>query len=81
MNTQTTVWDRLTALSGVTVADDGQSLAEDLGLDSLAMVMLLLDLEDTFGFTLEESDMNPAALMTVDDVVALAVRYVADGHA
>lgn len=80
MTIERTVWDRLAALSGVEVADNGESLAEDLGFDSLAMVMLLIDLEETFGFTLAESDMNPLDLVTVADVVALARTYAGDGH-
>ena len=48
----------------------------DLALDSLRMVMLLVTLEDTFEIELDESDMNPFALVTVQDVVELAEKYV-----
>lgn len=54
------------------------SLREDLGIDSLGMVTLLLSIEDEFDIQLEESDMNPFDLKTVDDVLALAEKYVGD---
>lgn len=53
-------------------------LQKDLGFDSLQMVTLLLALEDTFHFVLEESDMNPFDLITVEDVVNLVEKYFGD---
>ena len=53
-----------------------QTLLGDLTLDSLRMVMLLVTLEDTFEIELDESDMNPFALVTVHDVVNLVSRYL-----
>lgn len=58
------------------VQDGGQTLLGDLSLDSLRMVMLLVTLEDSFEIELDESDMNPFALITVNDVVDLAMKYV-----
>ena len=54
------------------------ALQEDLSLDSLNMVMLLLELEDTFEITLDESDMNPFELSTVQDTVDLVHKYCGD---
>ena len=54
------------------------TLKYDIGLDSLAMVMLLVSIEDTFGFELNESDMNPFDLVTVKDVINLVRRYNGD---
>ena len=39
------------------------------------MVSLLVRIEEEFGFELRESDINPAALQTAEDVVSLAERY------
>lgn len=47
----------------------------DMGLDSLDMVTLLLDVEDTFGIVLDESDMNPYDLQTVEDIIHLVEKY------
>lgn len=75
MNTKHKVYQRLCDISGIEIENDSQTLSDDLGLDSLNMVLLLLDLEDTFGFELNESDMNPFDLVTVADVVKLAEKY------
>ena len=50
-------------------------LQDDLALDSLMMVSLLIEIEDTFGIRLDESDMNPFDLITVADVIRLIQKY------
>lgn len=50
-------------------------LQNDLGMDSLSMVMLLIELEETFQIQIHESDMNPFDLNTVENVVRLVERY------
>lgn len=62
-------------LCGREVEDVDQSLSEELMLDSLNMVILLLEIEDEFSCRLEESDMNPLELEKVSDVIDLAERY------
>ena len=47
----------------------------DLSMDSLRMVMLLLMIEEVFAIELDESDMNPFALITVQDVIDLVSKY------
>lgn len=39
---------------------------------------MLMELEDVFGMKLDEADMNPFDLVTVDDVVRLAEKYEGD---
>ena len=51
-------------------------LKEDLALDSLQMVTLLLMIEEKFQITLDESDMNPFELITVNDILLLVKKYV-----
>ena len=46
-----------------------------MGLDSLRLVELMVMLEETFGVEFEESDLDPARLLTVGDVYALMQRY------
>ena len=58
------------------IQDADVTLTGDLSMDSLRMVMLLVTLEDTFEIELDESDMNPFALITVQDVINLAMKYV-----
>lgn len=55
-------------------------LLSDLSMDSLRMVMLLVLIEDTFEIELDESDMNPFALITVQDVIDLVAKYKSGGE-
>lgn len=78
METKTTIYNILEALSGQTITTNDTSLQQDLGLDSLQLVTLLLNLEESFGIELKESDMNPFELQTVSDVINLINRYCED---
>ena len=52
------------------------TLKEDLALDSMQMVVMLITLEDVFDIVLDESDMNPFDLITVQDIVDLVDKYL-----
>lgn len=69
-------------LSGCGEFRDTDGLQDVLGLDSLAMVTLLVRLEDAFGIRLDESDMNPYELYAAQDVMRLVEKYLekADGY-
>ncbi len=58
------------------IQGDGQRLKEDLGLDSLGLVTLLIEIEDDFDIVINESDLDPTSLVTVGDIVELVGRYV-----
>lgn len=75
MNTEERVKKILNGICGAEVTELSQRLYEDLMLDSLNMVMLLLEIEEEFSVRLDESDMNPFDLETVSDIVALAEKY------
>lgn len=62
-------------ISAVQTRDTSASLVEDLALDSLCMVMLLVMIEDVFSIELDESDMDPYVLITVQDVIDLVTKY------
>ena len=68
-------------LCGQEDIDPTASLKEDLALDSLAMVTLLIEIEDVFEIQLDESDMNPFDLNTVQDVMDLVSKYCGDANA
>lgn len=74
------LFDILKKLSGVDKIDENTDLHNDLVLDSLNMVMLLVEIEDVYGITLKESDMNPFNLITVADVIKLVSGYVGDDN-
>lgn len=65
----------LEKMSGIKIDDPDMSLQNNLGLDSLEMVLLLVEIEDSFDIEIKESDMNPFDLQTVSDVVMLVERY------
>lgn len=67
-------------LSGKEEINPEDELEKDLSLDSLNMVMLLLEIEDMFDITLDEADMNPFDLHTVQDVMNLVARYQEDAN-
>lgn len=50
-------------------------LHDDLGLDSLRMVELMVELEEQFNIVIDETDLDPAELQTVDQIYALVEKY------
>ncbi len=66
--------DFLTELGAENITPTSE-LRVDLGLDSLQMVYLLIALEDIFEIELEEADIDPALLVTVEDVISLTKKY------
>ena len=71
-----TVFKILCEMSGTDVNAEDPNLTLDLGLDSMNMVMLLIEVEDAFDIRLDESDMNPFELICVSDVIKLAEKYL-----
>ena len=78
MNLEEKISEILFELSGIETTDNETSLQADLALDSLAMVMLLIEIEEEFGIELDESDMNPFELNTVQDIIDLVSKYLGD---
>ena len=73
--TEQKVLEVLEDLCMTTVEDTSKKLIGDLAMDSLRMVMLLVTLEEVFSIELDESDLNPFLLITVQDVIDLASKY------
>jgi acyl carrier protein len=80
MNLEEKIREILFELSGMEITDNNASLQVDLALDSLAMVMLLIEIEEEFGIELDESDMNPFELNTVQDIIDLVSKYLGDDN-
>lgn len=70
------IFNLISDISGSEVKTPSQELTNDLSFDSLRMVTLLVMIEDTFDIELDQSDMNPFLLVTVQDVINLVARYV-----
>lgn len=62
-------------LSSLEVIKPEHNLQTDLALDSLMMVTLLIEVEENFDLQLQESDLNPFDLITVNDVIELVKKY------
>ena len=79
MDMKETIRELLRSLSGCGEFRDTDGLQDVLGL---AMVTLLVRLEDAFGIRLDESDMNPYELYAAQDVMRLVEKYLekADGY-
>lgn len=69
------VMEIIKKLSGAEEVCESDELQGDLHLDSLALVTLLVDIEEQFDIELKESDMNPFDLITVRDVAELVRKY------
>ena len=78
MNIEEKIKNILWELSGVETIENTLAFQEDLGLDSLLMVMLLIKVEEEFGVELDESDMNPFSLNTVQSVVNMVCKYIGE---
>ncbi len=76
--TATKVKRILSQLSGVKRISASDSLKDRLLLDSLALVTLLVEIEDTLGVRLSDEDMDSFSLETAGDVIALAERVVGE---
>lgn len=72
--------DVLLQLSGVENVHEGDFLLTDWGLDSLALVNLMVMLEDVFSIEFLPSDLDPFALSAVEDVMLLVAKYIGDGE-
>lgn len=75
MNIKEKVYYIINKVTGVEDIKDGMLLLSDLGLDSLEMIALLIELEESFNIELKESDMDPFNLKTVTDIINLADKY------
>lgn len=62
-------------LCGIDIFECNDSLKNDLGLDSLDMVTLLIEIEDKFNIELNGSDIDPSTLILVSDVYNLVAKY------
>lgn len=57
---------------------DGHTLVNDLGFDSLDITEIVMDLEDTFDIYISDDTIN--SCKTVEDIVNLTWEYMQDTH-
>lgn len=70
-----TIKNILSNASGMENIENSATLKEDLALDSISMIYIIFDIEEAFEIQLDESDMNPNELITVQNVINLVYRY------
>ena len=73
------VYSIIYEICGVMPEEGTTSLSDDLFMDSLRMVNLLVMIEERFSIELDDGDIDPFLLRTVDDVLSLAEKYVSAG--
>ena len=78
MNIETKVKGILCELSGEETIENTDHLQGDLALDSLMMVTMLVEIEEAFAIELDEADMNPFDLGTVQNVIDMVAKYCGD---
>jgi len=76
MDTQEKVCEIIKGLGVIDEIGLSQTLTGDIGLDSLGMVTLLIILENGFDISFKQSDMDPYALINVQDVIVLVEKYI-----
>ena len=78
MNIEEKVKEILCELSGEETVKNSFTLQGDIILDSLMMVTMLVEIEEVFDIELDEADMNPFDLGTVQSVIDLVSKYYGD---
>lgn len=80
MNIEGKVKGIISELCGEENIENSMRLQGELSLDSLLMVTLLIEIEEKFEIALNESDMNPFELTTVQSVIDLVKKYCDEGN-
>ena len=78
MNIEEKVKRILCELSREEIVENTDHLQGDLALDSLMMVTMLVEIEEVFDIELDEADMNPFDLDTVQNVIDMVAKYCSD---
>ena len=67
-------------ISSLSVLDSNEIKEEDslisIGIDSLKTVNLILELENSFNFIFNDSDLDPENLKTVKNIIDIVSKYV-----
>ncbi len=61
---------------GVESANRADRIKEDCGLDSLSLVSVIVGLEEELGGEFDDADLDPAELITVENLITLTEKYL-----
>ena len=56
--------------------NENARLKEDVGLDSLSLAAVIVELEEEFSIIFDESDLEPANIKTVNDLFEMVRRHL-----
>ncbi len=66
-------------LAAMSLLDEGEimenDMLTDIGIDSLKIVEVIMEIEDHFNIKFNDSDLDPEALDTVKSVIDLVKKY------
>ncbi len=67
-------------IAAMSLLDEGEitekDLLIDIGVDSLKMVEIIMNLEDTFQIRFDDAELDPTNLTTVKSVINLTEKYI-----
>lgn len=63
-------FEEIEGAKGITILPK-TNLKIDLGLDSLRLVETIIDIEERFNITIDESNLNPNNMKTVEDLAII----------
>ena len=55
--------------------DENARLIEDIGIDALKLASVVVGIENEFGITFDDGDLDPSRLTTIKELVHLVVKY------
>ena len=64
----------ITEVCGCEPREETQRIKQDLGIDSLALVAVVVALEEKFGIAFDDGDLDPARLVEVGDLAELVCK-------
>lgn len=70
------VFEVLYDIVGDSTFAEEKLLKEDLGLDSLSLVAVIVEIEEKFGIEFKESDLDPSKILKVKDLIDLVGNYL-----
>ena len=76
MNTREKIFEAVKSLSAADTELSETVRFTDAGLSSLTMVELILAVEEEFDIELNDSDLAPANLVIIGDLISLVEKYI-----
>ena len=76
MNVKEIVYSCINKVVFVDDIEESNDLKEDLGLESLSLVSVIVEIEDSCNILFDDADLDPAGITSVYDLLKLTEKYV-----